>query len=34
MSLRDAVAQTAAITGLPRKEIYARALELQSEDRG
>ncbi len=33
MSLRDAVAQTAAITGLPRKQIYARALTLQSEGR-
>jgi 16S rRNA (cytidine1402-2'-O)-methyltransferase len=32
MSLRDAVAQTAAITGLSRKEIYARALELQAEN--
>ena len=34
MSLRDAVAQTAAITGLSRKQIYARALELQAENAG
>jgi 16S rRNA (cytidine1402-2'-O)-methyltransferase len=34
MSLRDAVAQAAAITGLSRKEIYARALELQAENAG
>jgi 16S rRNA (cytidine1402-2'-O)-methyltransferase len=34
MSLRDAVAQAAAITGLSRKQIYARALELQSKDAG
>ncbi|HLB80351.1 MAG TPA: 16S rRNA (cytidine(1402)-2'-O)-methyltransferase, partial [Dongiaceae bacterium] len=28
MSLRDAVAAVAAATGRPRREVYARALEL------
>jgi 16S rRNA (cytidine1402-2'-O)-methyltransferase len=31
LSLRDAVAEASAITGLSRKEVYARALELQKE---
>ncbi len=30
-SLRDAAALVAAATGLPRKQVYARALELQGE---
>jgi 16S rRNA (cytidine1402-2'-O)-methyltransferase len=29
MSVRDAAASVAAATGLPRKQVYARALELQ-----
>ena len=29
LSLRDAVAEASAITGLPRREVYARALVLQ-----
>jgi 16S rRNA (cytidine1402-2'-O)-methyltransferase len=33
LSLRDAVAEAAAITGLSRKEVYARALALQEERR-
>jgi 16S rRNA (cytidine1402-2'-O)-methyltransferase len=33
LSLRDAVAEAAAITGRPRKEVYARALALQAEKR-
>ncbi|HVG81071.1 MAG TPA: 16S rRNA (cytidine(1402)-2'-O)-methyltransferase [Methylomirabilota bacterium] len=33
LSLRDAVAEAAAITGRPRKEVYARALALQGEKR-
>ena len=28
MTLRDAAAHVAAATGLPRKRVYARALEL------
>lgn len=32
-SLRDAVDQVMAQTGLPRKEIYPRALELKNEDK-
>lgn len=32
-SLRDAVAEAAAITGLPRKQVYARALALQGESK-
>ena len=28
MSLNDAAALVAAATGLPRKQVYARALEL------
>jgi 16S rRNA (cytidine1402-2'-O)-methyltransferase len=28
MSVRDAAAAVAAATGLPRKRVYARALEL------
>ena len=31
LSLRDAVGQAAAITGLSRKQVYARALALQEE---
>jgi 16S rRNA (cytidine1402-2'-O)-methyltransferase len=31
LSLRDAVAEASAITGLPRREVYARALALQGE---
>ncbi len=31
-SLRDAAAMVAAATGLPKKQVYARALELRSED--
>jgi 16S rRNA (cytidine1402-2'-O)-methyltransferase len=31
LSLRDAVAEASAITGLPRREVYARALVLQGE---
>ncbi len=30
-SLRDAVAAVAAASGLPRKRVYARALELAGE---
>lgn len=30
-SLRDAAAMVAAATGLPRKQVYARALELRAE---
>lgn len=30
LSLRDAVAEVADMTGLPKKEVYARALELSS----
>jgi 16S rRNA (cytidine1402-2'-O)-methyltransferase len=30
-SLRDAAAMVAAATGLPRKLVYARALELSRE---
>lgn len=33
LSLRDAVAEAAAVTGLPRKEIYVRALALREEGR-
>ena len=29
-SIRDAAAMVAAATGLPRKLVYARALELKS----
>ena len=29
LSLRDAVAEASAVTGLPRRAVYARALELQ-----
>ena len=32
LSLRDAVAEASAITGLPRREVYARALVLQGEE--
>ena len=32
-SLRDAVAAVAEATGLPRKQVYARALELAQEAR-
>jgi 16S rRNA (cytidine1402-2'-O)-methyltransferase len=28
-SLRDAVAAVAAVTGVPRQKVYARALELR-----
>jgi 16S rRNA (cytidine1402-2'-O)-methyltransferase len=31
-SLRDAAAMVAAATGLPRKQVYARALALPAED--
>ena len=31
-SLRDAAAVVAAATGLPRKQVYARALELTREN--
>lgn len=31
LSLRDAVAEASAVTGLSRKEVYARALALQKE---
>jgi len=31
-SLRDAAAMVAAATGLPRKQVYARALELGREE--
>jgi 16S rRNA (cytidine1402-2'-O)-methyltransferase len=34
LSLRDAVAEAAAITGRSRKEVYARALALQGEGQG
>jgi 16S rRNA (cytidine1402-2'-O)-methyltransferase len=34
MSVRDAAAAVAAATGLPRKRVYARALELSSEAGG
>lgn len=34
MSVRDAAAAVAAATGLPRKRVYARALELSSEGGG
>ncbi len=30
LSLRDAVAEVAALTGLPKKEVYARALDLSA----
>ncbi|OYV37011.1 MAG: rRNA (cytidine-2'-O-)-methyltransferase, partial [Acidocella sp. 20-61-6] len=30
MSLEDAVAAAAATTGLPKKQVYARALELRA----
>lgn len=33
-SLRDAAAMVAAATGLPRREVYARALALSGRDRG
>jgi 16S rRNA (cytidine1402-2'-O)-methyltransferase len=33
LSLRDAVAEASAITGLPRRRVYARALQLQEEKR-
>jgi 16S rRNA (cytidine1402-2'-O)-methyltransferase len=33
-SLRDAAARVAADTGLPRREVYARALALSGRDRG
>ena len=33
-SLRDAVAAVTAETGLPRKRVYARALELAGEPQG
>jgi 16S rRNA (cytidine1402-2'-O)-methyltransferase len=32
MSLRDAAAAVAAATGLPRKQVYRRALELGGGD--
>jgi 16S rRNA (cytidine1402-2'-O)-methyltransferase len=34
MSVRDAAAAVAAATGLPRKRVYARALELSASERG
>lgn len=33
MSLKDAVAAVAEATGLPRKQVYARALQLASDDK-
>ncbi len=33
LSLRDAVAEAAAITGLSRRQVYGRALELQEKDK-
>jgi 16S rRNA (cytidine1402-2'-O)-methyltransferase len=33
-SLRDAVAAVAEATGLPRRQVYARALELMEETDG
>ncbi len=32
LSVRDAVAEVADITGIPKKEIYARALKMAAED--
>jgi hypothetical protein len=34
VSLRDAATMVAAETGLPRREVYARALALSGRDRG
>ena len=31
-SLKDAVAEVVSVTGLPKREIYQRALELSKED--
>ncbi|MGZ5841068.1 MAG: hypothetical protein ACXWJ8_03930 [Xanthobacteraceae bacterium] len=31
-SLKDAVAEVAAVTGEPRRAVYSRALELAKED--
>jgi 16S rRNA (cytidine1402-2'-O)-methyltransferase len=33
-SVKDAVADAVTLSGRPRREVYARALELADEDRG